>query len=307
MAPQDPLLSHLISRLEADINFLSAQGHISSSDAQTVLGVLSRAGTGSVESITNGLRNTNIGGGMPALYSANSTPAPYGSTTSPAPYNASSPAPVSFPSGPSPTPSYGGNNNANTAPPMFPGGPPSSAPPYNAGSTPSPAPGMSALKRPVPPPPPAGTVQAKALWDYNLDGQLKDDLTFRAGDIIQIVKEENGDWWTGRLNGREGMFPSNHVEKLPNAPGPSPSYTPSYTPSYGYNEKDQYQQPQYAPPPGPPVAYQQGGPVQQQPTEEEKKKGKFGKLGGLMATSAAGGLGFGAGAAVGGGIINSIF
>ncbi|QRW03643.1 intersectin third Src-like 3 domain protein [Ceratobasidium sp. AG-Ba] len=232
----------------------------------------------------------------------------------PAPYNASSPAPVSFPSGPSPTPSYGGNNNANTAPPMFPGGPPSSAPPYNAGSTPSPAPGMSALKRPVPPPPPAGTVQAKACG-----------ITTLMDRHYQIVKEENGDWWTGRLNGREGMFPSNHVEKTvswfirfrkrrvliilsrPNVPGPSPSYTPSYTPSYGYNEKDQYQQPQYAPPPGPPVAYQQGGPVQQQPTEEEKKKGQFGKLGGLMATSAAGGLGFGAGAAVGGGIINSIF
>lgn len=44
--------------------------------------------------------------------------------------------------------------------------------------------------------------------------QLADDLTFRSGDIIQIVKEENADWWVGRLNGREGMFPSNHVEKL---------------------------------------------------------------------------------------------
>ncbi|KAG9093841.1 hypothetical protein FRC06_011357 [Ceratobasidium sp. 370] len=173
---------------------------------------------------------------------------------------------------------------------------------------------MSSLKRPVPPPPASGGVQAKALWDYNLDGQLRDDLTFRTGDVIQIVKEENADWWTGRLNGKEGMFPSNHVEKLPNTPSytpGAPSYAPTYTsqPPHGYNEKDQHQQHQmYAPPPGPPANYQQAGPVQQQPpTEEEKKKGKFGKYGSMMAGSAAGGLGFGAGAAVGSGLINAIF
>lgn len=40
-------------------------------------------------------------------------------------------------------------------------------------SSPSPAP-FSALKRAVPPPPPVvqGGVQAKALWDYNLNGQV---------------------------------------------------------------------------------------------------------------------------------------
>ncbi|KAG9128390.1 hypothetical protein FRC07_014804 [Ceratobasidium sp. 392] len=303
MAPQDPLLTHLISRLEADINFLSNNGHITSPDAQTVLGILSRAGSNSntnppsVNTITSGLRDISMAStGMPAPYG--------GSTPSPAP------APISYPS----SPAYGNNanNNANTAPPAFPGGPPVGAPSYGGSMTPSPA--LSALKRPVPPPPAPGGVQAKALWDYNIDGQLKDDLTFRSGDIIQIVKEENADWWTGRLNGKEGMFPSNHVEKLPNTPsyGPSaPSYNPSYgsQPSYGYNEKDQHQQHQmYTPPPGPPANYQQAGPVQQQPpTEEEKKKGKFGKYGGMMAGSAAGGLGFGAGAAVGSGLINAIF
>ncbi|KAG8697158.1 hypothetical protein FRC08_006699 [Ceratobasidium sp. 394] len=301
MAPTDPLLAHLVSRLEADINFLSTHGHISSPDAQTMLGILSRAGSNSssVGAITSGMRDMT----MPSV----AIPAPYGGnvgTPSPAPA-------VSFPSSPA---TYG---NANTAPPAFPGGPPVGSPSYsnNAGNggsmTPSP---MGALKRPVPPPPAPGGVQAKALWDYNVDGQLKDDLTFRTGDIIQIVKEENADWWTGRVNGKEGMFPSNHVEKLPNTPSytsGTPSYTPTYTsqPSYGYNEKDQHQQHQmYAPPPGPPANYQQAGPVQQQPpTEEEKKKGKFGKYGSMMAGSAAGGLGFGAGAAVGSGLINAIF
>ncbi|KAG8745136.1 hypothetical protein FRC10_008747 [Ceratobasidium sp. 414] len=298
MAPTDPLLAHLVSRLEADVNFLSTHGHISSSDAQTVLGILSRAGSNasSVSAITSGMRDMT----MPSVV----IPAPYGgnvSTPNPAP------APVSYPSSPA---TYG---NANTAPPAFPGGPPVSGPSYHSTSnrssmTPSP---MSSLKRPVPPPPASGGAQAKALWDYNLDGQLGNDLTFRTGDIIQITKEENADWWTGKVNGKEGMFPSNHVEKIPSYAPAAPSYTPTYTSqsSYGFNEKDQQQQHQmYGPPPGPPANYQQAGPVQQQPpAEEEKKKGKFGKYGGIMAGSAAGGLGFGAGAAVGGGLINAIF
>ncbi|KAJ1307434.1 hypothetical protein OPQ81_001535 [Rhizoctonia solani] len=280
MSPTDPLLAHLISRLEADVRFLADQGHISRADSQTVLDVFSRAGTNA--SITSAMSGMGIG----SRDTPNGMPTPYG-----APHSA--PAPPAF-NPPSSTP-Y--NGPENTAPPVFPGGPPVT-PAYS--STSSPVPG-GALKRPVPPPPPAGA-QCKALWDYNLDGLLKDDLSFRAGDIIQIVKEDNADWWTGRLNGREGMFPVNHVEKLPN--------TPSYTTSYGYEEKQQHFQPHqhYAPPPGPPAMYQQGGPVQAAPqTEEQKKKSKFGKFGGIAATSAAGGLGFGAGAAIGGGLVNAIF
>jgi LAS seventeen-binding protein 1/2 len=51
------------------------------------------------------------------------------------------------------------------------------------------------------------------------------DLSFRAGDIIEIVAETNADWWTGRLNGNQGLFPSNYVEKIPAAASP-PSYPP---------------------------------------------------------------------------------
>lgn len=290
----DPVLAHLVSRLEADVRFLASQGHITQMDSQTMLDTLSRAGQNptrpSVDNTTNGMsamgmRNTP----MPSM------PAPYGG-----PVSTPSPAPAA-PSygGPPPPASYG-----NTAPPMFPGGPPSSGATY--ASSVSPAPANDALRRPVPPPPPAPAgVQAKALWDYNLNGQLTEDLTFRSGDIIQIVKEENADWWFGRLNGKEGMFPSNHVEKLPNAP----SAAPSYASTYGYTPEHEKQQHQmYAPPPGPPAQYQQAGPVQDAPPNEgEKKKGKFGKYGGMMAGSAAGGLGFGAGAAVGSGLINAIF
>ncbi|KAG8686166.1 hypothetical protein FRC11_009392, partial [Ceratobasidium sp. 423] len=256
MSPVDPLLAHLISRLEADVRFLADQGHISRADSQTVLDVFSRAGTNaSVNNITSAMNGMGIA----------SRDAPAGMPT---PYGAPSLTPHSAPAPPAfnpPAAPYSGPEN--TAPPAFPGGPPVT-PAYT--STP-PATG-NALRRPVPPPPPAGP-QCKALWDYNLNEQLKDDLSFRAGDVIQIVKEENGDWWVGRLNGREGMFPANYVEKLPN--------TPSYNPSYGY-EKQQHFQPHqhYAPPPGPPATYQQGGPVQAAPAGEEKKKSKLGKYGG---------------------------
>ncbi|KAJ3477172.1 hypothetical protein NLI96_g10650 [Meripilus lineatus] len=40
---------------------------------------------------------------------------------------------------------------------------------------------------------------------------------------------------------------------------------------------------------------------------KDKKKNKFGKLGGTMANAAAGGVGFGAGAAIGSGLVNAIF
>jgi len=58
----------------------------------------------------------------------------------------------------------------------------------------------------------------------------------------------------------------------------------------------------YVPPPMAPIVQ----PAPQAPAEP-KKKSKFGGLGSTLATSAAGGLGFGAGAAVGGDLINSIF
>lgn len=125
-----------------------------------MLGILSRAGQNPMQSSVGGITS-----GMGAMGMRN-TPMP----SMPAPYG----GPVSAPSPPPAAPSYGGAPPAsygNTAPPMFPGGPPSGGGPYvNSGS---PVPVNNALKRPVPPPPPAPAgVQAKALWDYNLNGQV---------------------------------------------------------------------------------------------------------------------------------------
>ncbi|KAF8920172.1 SH3 domain-containing protein [Mucidula mucida] len=175
----------------------------------------------------------------------------------------------------------------------------------------------------APPPPPApvpsytspqpGFPKARAIWGYNEDRKDPNDLYFSAGDIIEIVAETNADWWTGRHNGSEGLFPANYVERLPHDPpapappqrGPS-SYTPypptptNYPPPAGppmpayqvpYQPPQPYQpsyQPQYQPPaPQPPV-------VQQAPAPEPKKS-KFGGMGNTLAHSAVGGVGFGAG------------
>lgn len=44
--------------------------------------------------------------------------------------------------------------------------------------------------------------------------QTEGDLSFKTGDRIEIVKrsESQEDWWTGRVNGAEGVFPGNYVQ-----------------------------------------------------------------------------------------------
>lgn len=39
--------------------------------------------------------------------------------------------------------------------------------------------------------------------------QAEGDLSFGVGDRIELVQrtESTEDWWTGRLNGQEGVFP----------------------------------------------------------------------------------------------------
>jgi len=57
-----------------------------------------------------------------------------------------------------------------------------------------------------------GVGRAIALHDF--DAVEPGDLEFSKGDIIVIIKksEKINDWWTGRVRGREGLFPANYVE-----------------------------------------------------------------------------------------------
>lgn len=99
-------------------------------------------------------------------------------------------------------------------------------PPYSATADPSTSIGRanstggSALaaaakgKAAPPPPRPKPGFLAKqnaetvtALYDF--EAQAHGDLSFSAGDVIEIVHRTSNEneWWTGRLQGREGQFP----------------------------------------------------------------------------------------------------
>lgn len=150
----------------------------------------------------------------------------------------------------------------------------------------------------VPPAPPrtadpSRAVYAEALWGYNEDGAVRcmlrcslprstltisvadqepNDLPFSAGAIIEIIEETNEDWWKGRLNGRQGLFPANHVKKV--APPaivatdvqPTPVYRPFGAALHGTD----------APPPAGTGVNSVG---LQQAAQPENKNNKFGKYG----------------------------
>jgi len=118
-------------------------------------------------------------------------------------------------------PAHGsGASFVKKAPPPPPGQLIAPPPPYSAlnhGNGAGSATGVT--KRPPPPPPfkpkpkPEPVIEyVTALYDF--DAQADGDLSFKAGDRIEIVKktESQEDWWTGRLNGVEGVFPGNYVQ-----------------------------------------------------------------------------------------------
>ncbi|KDQ57296.1 hypothetical protein JAAARDRAFT_194450 [Jaapia argillacea MUCL 33604] len=291
----DAYLSHIINLTTQNLNFLVTQNIISRSEADAVISKFPPT----AERLSDSVSRLGLGNSMPEI----STP--------------------SMPEVPSVSSGVSGGGRFGVPPPQ---------------------------RRNIPPPPqkqPANP-RAKAIYGYNEEGSEPNDLTFHAGDIIEIISETNDDWWTGKINGRQGLVPVNYVEKLPpSSISPSPSlptrassYAPpqSPPPSFPSNSYNSAPQAPYSPPPAPspyqqpvsmynpPPAYGQKEssaynpymqppmqPVQQQqvvvaePQEPPKKPSRFGGLGNIMATSAAGGVGFGAGSAVGSGLINAIF
>lgn len=130
----------------------------------------------------------------------------------------------------------------------------------------------------------------------NYSQKEPNDLSFHAGDIIDIISETNADWWTGKINGRQGLFPSNYVEKLASrAPSPinarpipvpappqrsEPSYSraPSYsTPpppfpnhnAYSSPPPPQHWQPPQGPPPQPYGGYHQPPPIMNEKQQQQ--------------------------------------
>ncbi|KAI6717174.1 hypothetical protein JHW43_000349 [Diplocarpon mali] len=182
--------------------------------------------------------------------------------------------------------------------------PPSDAPPaYRTPALPA--------HSPAPPPMKAEIARATAQYRYSEPG----DCNFEPGDQISILEYMNQDWWLGKnlRTGLEGVFPATYVTLVP--------MQNMYMNPHGVygNEKGYAGYPaQHAPPPppqqmqppapGPSNPYNSSVPpmaIAEQPTDDKSSKGsemgkKFGKKLGNAAI-------FGAGATIGGNLVNSIF
>lgn len=60
--------------------------------------------------------------------------------------------------------------------------------------------------------PPADGLNEYYMSLYQYASAESGDLNFNQGEVILVIKKE-GDWWTGVIGDRTGIFPSNYVEK----------------------------------------------------------------------------------------------
>uniref|UniRef100_A0A8K9VDX3 Intersectin-1 n=1 Tax=Oncorhynchus mykiss TaxID=8022 RepID=A0A8K9VDX3_ONCMY len=67
------------------------------------------------------------------------------------------------------------------------------------------------MKRPTPSPTKSMDPGEEYIAMYTYESNEQGDLTFQQGDVIVVTKKE-GDWWTGVVSGKTGVFPSNYVK-----------------------------------------------------------------------------------------------
>ncbi|KAJ6615136.1 hypothetical protein B0H10DRAFT_2176865 [Mycena sp. CBHHK59/15] len=65
------------------------------------------------------------------------------------------------------------------------------------------------------PPSQAQRKVVRALYDFS---GSSDELAFKAGDQITVVNEVLDGWWMGKLDGRQGLFPTSYTEVIPGKP-----------------------------------------------------------------------------------------
>ncbi|KAI0693634.1 BAR-domain-containing protein [Cytidiella melzeri] len=107
-----------------------------------------------------------------------------------------------------------------TAPPTSPHlGSAAAPPPYSPSMSATSS--FAAAKKAPPPPPPlkpkpkvAEPERHYVVALYDFEAQAEGDLDFKAGDRIEVVEKTDSteDWWTGRIDGRQGVFPGNYVQ-----------------------------------------------------------------------------------------------
>uniref|UniRef100_UPI0037E812B7 GRB2-related adapter protein 2b n=1 Tax=Semicossyphus pulcher TaxID=241346 RepID=UPI0037E812B7 len=58
----------------------------------------------------------------------------------------------------------------------------------------------------------SSALQVRAL--YSFLAEEKDELAFKAGDIIKVLECSDEAWWKGQLGGKTGLFPSNFTKPI---------------------------------------------------------------------------------------------
>ncbi|KYQ88475.1 myosin IC [Tieghemostelium lacteum] len=98
--------------------------------------------------------------------------------------------------------------------PSQPNGGPSKPMPQPGGTPmakPTPGAPKPVAMKPKPQAPSQPTVQMLALYDY--DANQPDELTFKEGDVLTLVKKVDADWWLAQnTSGTKGMVPSVYLE-----------------------------------------------------------------------------------------------
>jgi len=70
------------------------------------------------------------------------------------------------------------------------------------------------FQAPVPPERQTPVVQSlKARANFDFYSTTPGDLSFRAGDVLNIIKQD-GEWWVAEKNGAQGLIPGNYVALL---------------------------------------------------------------------------------------------
>ncbi|PNS20313.1 hypothetical protein CAC42_5763 [Sphaceloma murrayae] len=154
--------------------------------------------------------------------------------------------------------------------------------PYNPSPAPSPAP-PPAYNSPPPSMPPLCT--ATALYAYR--GEDAGDLDLAPNDQVEVTEYMNAEWWKGRSSrtGQVGIFPRSYVRVEEKMPQPPPQQQQHQGNNYGNM---------------PLATSGMGNGTGAVPSKGEEAGKKFGKKLGNAAI-------FGAGATIGGKIVNGIF
>ncbi|KAG0639356.1 SH3 domain-containing protein [Tuber brumale] len=156
---------------------------------------------------------------------------------------------------------------------------------------------------PSPPAPPSYTptalVLSLATAEWAFTGTEKGDLSFGAGDTIEVLEKIKDDWWKGRVaggNGEIGLFPSSYVKETRVLAGKEKPPLPSLPPRAGSSG--------YGPGGNMMTDVAHGNSGQQQ---QEGGGGVVGKNGEKFGKKLGNAAIFGAGATIGTRIVNGIF